>query len=100
MIVIAKFKTGHGIIIASNVFIIIEKPVFECKSITTAENIWIIVSEKVNLIFPPIEIDTVLRFWNNIQFVFGFIKTSGSPYHHTSVKSVIFSFFRFYIDDP
>src|SRR5687768_2682401 len=60
VVVITKLKTGFCIVITRYVFIIIQKPVFESQRIAASENVRIVVAKKIDLIFSPVKIDTVL----------------------------------------
>jgi hypothetical protein len=79
--------------------IVVEKTAFELECISSAKNIWIVISKKVELIISPIKVDAVLRFWNQVGGFTCFINTCCQPESKSSIESPVFSFLGFKIDD-
>src|SRR5688572_23160110 len=99
MIVIAKFESCFCEIITRSIVIVIHEPAVKGQSIHSAKSVGIIIAEKIEFIFSPVKIETVLCLRSEVPSFIRMKDTCGGTDHDTSVEPVILSLFRFNVDD-
>ena len=66
MVCISEFKPALRIVIANDIIICIQEFAFKCLHISSRKSVWIIISKKVDFIFSPVKIYTVLSFRHQV----------------------------------
>src|SRR6185436_2470419 len=100
MIVVSESEFCFGKIITRGIEIVIDEPAVKAKTIHSTENIWIVVSEEVYLIFSPVKIETILGLGIKIYGISWLKNTCSRAKCYASIKSIILSFLGFNIYNP